>query len=209
MVPELVRSWVAGWVISRGSPPVTEELWGYRIDVGLEHQRVRFVVPDPVADDVRKLADTVTEPATWIKAPVEAAEITPWLGPEWMVDTPGFLMSTELHSGRPSSPDGYSLTSETADGITKVRVLTTDREPAAWGQVAPTGATAVFDQIQTAGAHRRRGLGSLVMRALSGAAADQGATVGILATTCDGQSLYRSLGWHTHAPMSGFIHHPS
>lgn len=209
MVSELVRSWVAGWVVSRGSPRVTEELWGYRIEVGLGSEMVRYVVPEPVADDVRKLADTVSQPATWITAPVEAAEITPWLGPEWTLDAPGFLMSTELHRDpRRPTPAGYSLTGETVDGVIRVRVLTADREPVAWGQVAPTGATAVFDRVQTVEGHRRRGLGSLVMRSLCHAAAERGATIGTVAATRDGRSLYRSLGWRTHAPMSGFVREP-
>uniref|UniRef100_UPI000AC6FF97 GNAT family N-acetyltransferase n=1 Tax=Streptomyces sp. NRRL B-24085 TaxID=1709476 RepID=UPI000AC6FF97 len=73
---------------------------------------------------------------------------------------------------------------------------------AARGQTAPTGATAVFDRIETAPAHRRRGLGSVVMRTLQGAAAAAGARTGVLAGTPAGRALYESLGWHVQAPLT-------
>ncbi|MFE9229703.1 GNAT family N-acetyltransferase [Streptomyces massasporeus] len=53
-------------------------------------------------------------------------------------------------------------------------VAAPDGSLAARGQIAPTGGTAVADQVETAPGHRRKGLGSVVMRTLQNAAVRQG-----------------------------------
>jgi GNAT superfamily N-acetyltransferase len=50
-------------------------------------------------------------------------------------------------------------------------VRTADGAFAARGKIAVTGPTAAVDQVKTDPAHQRRGLGRLVMRRLTGAAA--------------------------------------
>ncbi|WP_093799080.1 GNAT family N-acetyltransferase [Streptomyces sp. Wb2n-11] len=87
--------------------------------------------------------------------------------------------------------------------MTRLFVAAPDGGFAARGQVAPTGRTAVVDQVETAPAHRRKGLGALVMRTLQDTAREQGATAGILGATTDGRGLYESLGWQACAPLTG------
>lgn len=88
-------------------------------------------------------------------------------------------------------------------------VRTSEGHFAARGQVAPTGRSAVIDQIETAPEHRRRGLGGLVMRTLQDTAHAAGATTGVLVGTPDGQALYSTLGWTTHSPMTSVWFEPS
>ncbi|MDO3701713.1 GNAT family N-acetyltransferase [Micromonospora sp. C28SCA-DRY-2] len=52
-------------------------------------------------------------------------------------------------------------------------------------------------------AHRRRGLGSVVMAALHRHAARRGARTGILVATDEGRALYQRLGWVVHTEVSG------
>ncbi|MCX4390402.1 GNAT family N-acetyltransferase [Micromonospora peucetia] len=52
-------------------------------------------------------------------------------------------------------------------------------------------------------AHRRRGLGRVVMRALCDQAAGHGTHTGILVATHDGRAFYSALGWTVHSPVSG------
>nr|WP_308429779.1 GNAT family N-acetyltransferase [Streptomyces ruber] len=68
--------------------------------------------------------------------------------------------------------------------------------------MAPTGRTAVADQVETSAAHRRRGLGTLVMRTLGRAAFEQGARTGVLAGTPDGRAPYESPGRRVEAPLA-------
>lgn len=109
------------------------------------------------------------------------------------------------------------METEHRDGVFRVRVTAPD----ARGQVAAAGdgrteeggtydggtggGTAVVDQVETWEDHRRRGLGQLVLRTLETAAADAGATTGVLAATRDGLGLYTSLGRRLQGPVTGVV----
>lgn len=196
-----------GWAVSRGTPPPVDQPWGYRIDVGLGRHVFRHVLPEPDEASVRKLCETVEQPYAWLKVLAEPEEVAGWITPEWTVpDDPGFMMYTSLRPGpAPDLPAGYGLHTETHEGVHLVRVLAADGSLAARGQVAPTGRTAVFDQIETYEDHQRRGLGSAVMRLLHNAAAGAGATTGVLAATVQGRALYTALGWRQQGPLTGVV----
>ncbi|MFI6843541.1 GNAT family N-acetyltransferase [Kitasatospora sp. NBC_00085] len=206
----VVRCWVDGWVVSRLAAPPVVEPWGYTVDVGVTGHVTRHVLDatgDAVREaDVRKVAGDVRAEGTWLKIFAEPALVAPWLGPDWWIDDePGYLMTAPLAPApahRLTAPDGYHLRTWTRGGV--VRTLVTDATGAlaARGQTVPLGATAVVDQVETSVEHRRRGLGSLVMRTLATAAFDQGAQTGILAGTPDGHALYTSLGWDVLAPLT-------
>ncbi|MFC9324776.1 GNAT family N-acetyltransferase [Kitasatospora sp. NPDC057015] len=207
MASELARAWVRGWVASRATAAPVEEPWGLRIEVGHPRQVTRHVLFDTRQATVRALAGRISAPTTSIKAFVEPEALAPLLSPEdWTPDSAGFLMSAALRPAAVRAPDSYRLTGESVDGVTRVRVLGPDGSLAARGQIAPTGPTAVVDQVETDPAHRRRGLGTLVMRTLATAAAEQGAGTGVLGATTEGRALYESLGWTVRAPLSGFVY---
>lgn len=210
-----MRNWVDGWVVSRGAAPPAVEPWGWTIDVGLAHHVSRhvFAATNDEVDEatVRKVADSVTGAGIWLKVFAEPSRVGPWLGDGWWVDPePGRLMSVRLRTSRrpgthetPAAvPDGYRLRTWSSGGVTRVMVAAPDGSWAARGQIAPTGATAVVDQIETSPDHRRRGLGTVVMRTLTQAALEQGAEVGVLGGTPDGRALYESLGWRVDAPLT-------
>ncbi|MFF9280775.1 GNAT family N-acetyltransferase [Streptomyces griseosporeus] len=205
----IVRAWVDGWTVSRGAAPPVIEPWGCTIDVGLDGHPSRHVfgaLGDAVDEAaVRKVAEGVTGAGVWLKVFRDPAEVGGWLGPAWWIDPePGYLMSVPLTPAvdAPSVPDGYRLRTWARGGVVRAMVAAPDGSFAARGQIAPTGATAVADQIETSPAHRRRGLGSLVMRTLQRAAAEQGAETGVLAGTPAGRALYESLGWRVEALLT-------
>ncbi|MFF7278691.1 GNAT family N-acetyltransferase [Streptomyces griseorubiginosus] len=205
----VVQAWVDGWVVSRGAAPPQREPWGFTVDVGQIAQVSRHVF-DALGDDVDeqavgKVADGVTGAGVWLKVFQGPETVGNWLGEGWWVDPePGFLMTVPLTASahRTVAPHGYRLRTWAVGGVTRVLVAAPDGSLAARGQVAPTGATAVFDQIETVAAHQRRGLGSLVMRTLQTAASATGAETGVLAGTPAGRGLYESLGWHVEAPLT-------
>ncbi|MFH9352000.1 GNAT family N-acetyltransferase [Kitasatospora sp. NPDC017646] len=207
---ELVRMWISGWVASRGAADPVERPWGWTIDVGSPTGEVgRHVLPEPTEAEVRKLAEATTAPTTWLKLFAEDDTVRPWLGPQWRLDRPGFLMTapltTEQPLGQPGLPAGYTLTTWARGGVLRALVRSEDGHLAARGQAGLAGAVAVPDQIVTAPDHRRRGLGSVVMRALQAGAYEAGARTGVLVGTAAGQSLYTALGWTTHAPMASLV----
>ncbi|MER7579015.1 GNAT family N-acetyltransferase [Kitasatospora sp. NPDC097691] len=206
---ELVRMWISGWVVSRGSAEPVDQPWGWSIDVGSPAGEVgRHVLPEPTEAEVRKIAEATTAPTTWLKLFAEDATVRPWLGPQWRLDVPGFLMSVPLAPERPEPPAGHTVTTWERGGVIRTMVRTEDGQLAARGQAGLAGPVAVPDQISTTPGFRRRGLGALVMRTLQSAAHERGARTGVLVATPDGQALYTALGWTTHAPMASLVLDP-
>ncbi|MGC0337944.1 GNAT family N-acetyltransferase [Streptomyces sp. SLBN-8D4] len=206
----VVQAWVTGWAVSRGAAPPEREPWGFTVDVGQLAQVSRHVL-EALGDDVdeelvRRVAGGVTGAGVWLKVFQDPAVVGGRLGEGWWVDPePGYLMTVPLagaEGGRTQLPEGYRKRVWSAGGVTRVLVAAPDGSLAARGQTAPTGATAVFDQIETAPAHRRLGLGSVVMRTLQAAAAAAGADTGVLVGTPAGRALYESVGWHVKAPLT-------
>jgi len=217
-VPALVRAWISGWTVSRGAADPEAEPWGWSIDVGQPRHPWRHVLPAPVESDVRKLTEGTTVPWTWLKLFGVDERALPWIGPGWHVDVPGHLMTCRLRPETPAVPDGYRITTWSRGGVIRALVRTVDGEYAARGQIglgpvvgiAPDAPLlAVADQIETAPEHRRRGLGSLLMRTLQREAHAAGARTGLLVGTTEGRALYTALGWRWHAPMLSLWYDPS
>lgn len=201
MVDHLVRAWVHGWAASRQtSAPVTEPD-GWRIDVGLPDHRVRYILPSAEEDLVRARVAGLSEHGTWIKV---FGIVQSTLMPGWTNDEPGHLMTIGLRERAVVPvPDGYRLELKDGGDRADAIVYAADGEIAARAQTGLAGEHAVIDKVATEPAHRRRGLGRVVMAALSGFAADAGAKEAVLAATDDGRALYLALGWADVRPLTG------
>ncbi|MEU5334425.1 GNAT family N-acetyltransferase [Streptomyces asoensis] len=204
-----VCAWVDGWVVSGGPAPPVARPWGWTIDVGTgtRHatRHVLGATNDAVTESaVRTVAGAVTGAGVWLKAFADPSVVGPWLGPGWWIDPePGSLMTAPLTAVPPgSAPAGYRTRTWSRGGVIRTMIAAPDGSLAARGQIAPTGATAVVDQIETSPHHRRRGLGALVMRTLQHAAAGQGARTGVLGATPQGRALYESLGWRVESSLT-------
>ncbi|WP_030386816.1 GNAT family N-acetyltransferase [Streptomyces sp. NRRL S-241] len=210
---EAARAWVHGWTLSRGAAEPVPRAWGFTIDVGLAGHVMRHVLHTADEATVRRVTGHASAPGVWLKTLVPPETLEPWLAPGWhLAGGAGYLMSASLpvaHTrARPGAPDGYRLDTWTRAGVTRALVRTADGAFAARGQVAVTGLGAVVDQVETDPAHQRRGLGRLVMDRLTAAAAEQGATAGVLGATPDGRALYETMGWRTLAPLTGAVRGP-
>ncbi|WP_351222973.1 GNAT family N-acetyltransferase [Streptomyces sp. NPDC002133] len=206
-----VRAWVDGWVVSRGAAEPVAEPWGFTIDVGLPLHTTHHVLTDGGGSAVRKVAGAARTPGRWLKVFEDPEKVLDLLGPDWTPDEPGFLMTAELRHEEPGAvPAGHRLRTWTHGGVTKALVTRDDGAFAARGQIARGGPArpAVVDQIETAPEHRRKGLGSLVMRTLQNAAVEEGATTGVLGGTPDGRALYEALGWRVIAPLVSVYYDP-
>ncbi|MFI6293920.1 GNAT family N-acetyltransferase [Nonomuraea sp. NPDC050790] len=205
MSVDIVRAWVRGWAVSRATGQPVEELWGLRVDVGLPGHLVRHILPEPSPALLRHLAGTLDTPGTWLKVCAPADQVAPSLTSAWSVQMPEFMMTARLRHTEVAAPGGYTLAVVQRGEVVTARLLTGDGEVAARGQIALTGATGVVDQVETAAEHRRRGLGSVVMKALSSAAAERGASTGVLLATADGRALYSTLGWRLHTVVTAAV----
>ncbi|WP_194915508.1 GNAT family N-acetyltransferase [Catenulispora rubra] len=206
MTTDLMHRWAEGWSVSRGTEPPVPTRWGLRIEVGDDKQLRRHLLFEPQEQGVRELVASIDEPLTWLKSHVAPSELAPWLPAGWIEDEPGWLMAVDVAPAAVVVPDGYRLTSESKDGTTYVRILTSGGVLAARGQYGYVGDHGTVDQISTEPEHRRRGLGSVVMNALANKAYELGASTSVLGATNDGRALYESLGWKVHAPLAGFVY---
>ncbi|ANZ39211.1 GNAT family N-acetyltransferase [Lentzea guizhouensis] len=193
-----VADWVRGWALSRGTPAPVEEPDGYRVDVGLPAHRVRYVLPDPAAAGPR--AATLTEPGTWLKVCGSPDQVQ--LTPAWTVGAPEYLMTIDLHPHPPVPPPATYTAELRSTGDVHDAVVLNNDHLAAKGRVAVCGSAAVVDVVETDPAHRRRGLGRVVMSELTRAAAAGGATRAVLVATEDGRALYEKLGWAVVSPVT-------
>ncbi|MFK3984972.1 GNAT family N-acetyltransferase [Micromonospora sp. NPDC050397] len=201
-VPELVTAWGQGWAVSRNTEAPTGIPGGFRVDVGLPNHRVRHVLHSCDADSLSRLGRTLTAPGTWIKACVDPAVFRAAL-PNWTVDVAGYLMTARFTAGTVEPAVPYTTRIVTEGRTVVATVLDATGQVAASARLAPAGEFGTVDKVQTEPAHRRRGLGTVVMRALADHAVRQGMRTGILVATDDGRALYRALGWTVRSDMPG------
>ncbi|RAG83476.1 GNAT family N-acetyltransferase [Streptacidiphilus pinicola] len=201
---DLVRAWAVGWAVSRRKPRPTERPWGLYIDVAEPELAGRHVVERADESCIRDACASVTTGDVWLEVPGPLDEVAERLPAGWRVDPAesGHLMAAELGASAAPAPGGYALTTTEEDDVTYVRVLDATGAVAAHGQLAVVGRTAVVDRVRTEEAHRRRGLGSLVMRTLTDRALARGAEVGVLGASDAGRALYETLGWTRHSPLA-------
>ncbi|MCJ9429159.1 GNAT family N-acetyltransferase [Kordiimonas marina] len=200
--PVLVARWLEGWTRSRETPPPVADHGGLRVDVGLPEQRVRYVFTE-LGPAIPALAATIHEPYMFLKACASPEAMRAILPPPWSVQPPGYLMTcdgpmTGVMAEVGGLPAGYRLEVNTGAKASSVRVVAEDGSLAASGWVVPVDEFAIYDRIETDPAHRRRGLGRAVMKALEGLAREAGATRGLLVATDDGRALYETVGWSLH-----------
>lgn len=203
---ELTTLWAQGWSVSRGTPPPVPTRWGLRIEVGAADQVRRHLLLDPDLDAAAELAASIDEPQTWIKSHVTPAFLGPALGADWAEDSAGWLMTCDVAPAPVRVPEGYSVATDFAAGVTRVRVLAADGSVASRAQYGHREGFGVVDRVRTDAAHQRRGLGSVVMGTLANVARDDGAQTSILGATVEGRALYESLGWKSRAPLAGFVY---
>ncbi|WEO97433.1 GNAT family N-acetyltransferase [Streptomyces sp. FXJ1.172] len=206
---EAVRAWVDGWVVSRGAAEPTREPWGFTVQVGLSKEVARHVLTAADGATVRKLAESSVAGVA-LKVFVPARTLAAWLPAGWgLLDGHAAFMAASLADveATPGLPGGYRLSSWSRGGVTRVVVRAADGAFAARGQIAVTGTTAAVDQVETAPAHQRRGLGRAVLGTLAEAGAGQGARAAVLGATEEGRALYESVGWRVLAPLSAAMRH--
>lgn len=199
---DLFVRWQRGWGVARSLPPADDIGGGIlRLRSGQIGRDVEYFAGD--AGDPSSLARLVLgeDAPTWLTMPatdgtaaaLEAAGLA-------LLRRAEQLMTTDLRAHPRTTPNGpYRVRTDVEPGpygtVLTAEVRHESGELAASGTMGLTGRDATADRILTRPAHRRHGLASAVMSALTRAATDEGATRGILVASEEGQRLYRALGW--------------
>lgn len=195
-------AWGRGWAVSRGVPDPVEVPGGFRVDVGLPSHRVRYVLHTWDTALLEALDRQVAAPGTWIKVSGRTTDLRGALSARWTTEPAAYLMSVRFTVAAGDPPGRYETRATTDGEVVIATVLDAAGAEAASGRLAPAGGHGVIDQVETAPAHRRRGLGTAVMRTLSNHAAHNGLGTGILVATETGRRLYRTLGWTVRSEIA-------
>lgn len=173
---------------------------GWRVDTGGEEERRRYVFAH-AGEGFDALARSIDEPRVFVKLCADAATMRALLPPRWAVQPSHCMMVRDGPSPAAEVPPGYRATSRTEGGVTVVEIVDATGGRAASGQAAELDGVFVYNQIATAEAHRRRGLGRALMAALAQARRDPAARE-VLTATDLGRALYLSIGWRVYAPYT-------
>lgn len=193
--PALLRAWLDARSISRGLPLSVVDHGGFRVDSAQPDEARRYVFAH--ADwRITALARSISAPRVLIKLCGPGATLQALLPQGWHVRPPSWFMATNGEMALPPArlTAGYEAIVERAGALCTATIRDADGVVAASGRALLHRGVFVYDQIQTAPDHRRKGLASAVMRLLQ-AAGRGGAATQALTATPDGRQLYEALGW--------------
>lgn len=199
--PKLVFAWQTGHSLARHAPPPVHDRGGFRVDTHAEKEVKRWVFPQ-LCEGLLAIAAEITAPRHFLKLCGSNEALRAVLPERWQVQPANYFMQARAGAtGTSSLPDGYTMEVRQTGSVTKACVIAPNGEVAANGTAAETNDAFIYDRIETALNHRRKGLGMVVMSAL--ASAKRSATVPqLLVATEEGRSLYTRLGWDVIAPFS-------
>lgn len=197
------EAWARGWTLTRQTSPPRQEEFGWRIEVDRPGQRRRFILPG--LGGLEQLGAALHAPETWLKICAPREPVAALLGGRWQLQPQEYLMHLRWRPEPAAVPAGYVLHEQQQGPVLLLELRTTGGEPAAQARCGIAQHHAVVDQVVTEAAHRRRGLGALLMKTLGNRALRAGAGQGVLVATEDGRALYASLGWTLVSPMTAAL----
>lgn len=199
--PALVFAWQAAHSLARKSPPPVRDRGGFRVDTHSEKEHIRWVFPT-LCDGLRDIARDISSPRHYLKLCDTNQALQSTLPARWVVQPQNYFMEAIAPAGETGPlPDGYTLQVHQDGSVTQVHIVAPNGELAANGTAAETMDAFVYDRIETAPDHRRKGLGIAVMNALASARKFT-SNPQLLVATEDGRSLYARLGWAVISPFA-------
>lgn len=199
--PQLVFAWQTAHSIARGAPLPVHDRGGYRVDTGSDKETKRWVFPQ-LCDGLREIAHEIAAPRHYLKLCGSDEALRSALPARWqMLPTNYFMVATAAVAGSKPLPDGYRLALDRDGPVVRASIVAATGDLAASGCAAEAADVFVYDRIETAQEHRRKGLGVAVMNALAGARQSLASTQ-LLVATEDGRGLYANLGWRVLGPFA-------
>lgn len=201
--PHLLEIWLKGWSMARTLPAPVKDNGILRVDVGWPQQVMRYVFPGP-SEKLINLAATINDPWVFLKICAEPETVRALLPSHWIIQAPGFMMTcyNGMSGYETELPKGYKISIDEHTTIPVVNVLTPDHTVAATGRIVFVDQFAIYNGIETHPDHRRKGLGSLVMKNLETIGVKRGIDKGVLVATAQGKVLYETLGWSMYSPYT-------
>ncbi|RFP20265.1 N-acetyltransferase [Duganella sp. BJB488] len=198
----LIERWLTGRSLARGLSLPSSHSGGLCVEVGSANELRRHVFVD-AGPALKACAAQIHAPRIFLKAAVAPDIMRAALPERWTIEGPGYLMyGSAATPGTAALAPDYHVSVDAEHGGHIARVIHASGELAASGRIAVHAGSAVFDQIITEEAHRRLGLGSVVMQHLDAVAEKACVTERLLVATEAGRALYERLGWTVLASWS-------
>ncbi|MBK1896918.1 GNAT family N-acetyltransferase [Chryseobacterium paridis] len=204
---DVIEKWLKGWSLSRELPLPVPYKSGFTVDVNAPTQKKRYLFCEPNEDFIQ-LSESINEPLVFLKVSSAFETFKDKIPSRWEVQGDQYMMSCfhTMHFLDRELPEDYQLEYEQYNSTYVVNIVTKEMgEQAAIGRVAIVDDLAVYDQIITDPNHRRKGLGSFVMKELEKIALSKGAYNNFLVATPEGKSLYESLGWEVYCAYTSIV----
>lgn len=192
-------SWLAARSIARGLPAPVCDHGGYRVDTHSDTEICRWVFARP-SMEMGELARAIDQPGHFIKLCGSSDELRSVVPSRWRLDQERYFMTGRQASTPQPLPHGYTIEIEQHGMIRRVAILNESGDQAAGGYAVESRDAFIYDRIETAPTHRRKGLGSLVMASL--AQMKRGDVPELLVATNEGRLLYEAQGWHVLSPYA-------
>lgn len=193
---DVIEKWLSAWALSRELPLPIKFKSGYKVDVGYEKQKARYLFAE-LNDDFIQLTKTINETWVFLKVCASPEDVINKISGKWFFQPQGYLMSCASPMSIPqiSLPDDYIVEFENYNSTTLIKIMTKDRELASIGRVIIVDDVAVYDRISTEENHKRKGLATYLMTELEQIAISKNVYKNFLVATEQGKILYQSLGW--------------
>jgi len=202
----MIEKWLTAWSLSRNLPPPVPFRSGFKVDVGWENQKTRYVFPE-LNEDFIQLSENMDEHSVFLKVCASPDELKKVISRKWVIQPQGYLMSC-FHKmkfrDKKLSPD-YRLCFDNYNSTHVIRINTQRNETAAIGRVVIVDDLAVYDRILTDHQHQRKGLATILMKELERIALSHGVFKNLLVATEEGKLLYESIGWETYSLYTSLV----
>ncbi|MCC9070639.1 GNAT family N-acetyltransferase [Flavobacterium sp. F-65] len=203
---DILEKWLKGWALSRELPLPIKYKSGYMIDVGYENQKKRYVFTEPNNDYIQ-LSKSIDEPWVYLKACTAPDKLKSMLSKKWVIEPQGYMMScsTQMSFSNRNLSDDYKFEFDNYNSTFVIRIVTKNGELTSIGRVVLVDDLAIYDRISTEENHRRKGLGTILMKELEKIALANNVSNNFLVATEEGKSLYLSLGWEIYSLYSSAV----
>lgn len=207
--PDIVEKWLKAWSLSRELPLPAKFKSGFKVDVGFEKQKTRYVFPELNSDFIQ-LSEKIDEPWIFLKVCSSPNQIKLAVSDKWIIQPQGFMMSCfhPMNIANVTLHNDYTLKLTTYNSTFVIEIFTQKNELASIGRVVLVDDLAVYDRILTDDKHRRKGLATFMMKELEKIALSKGVVKNFLVSTEEGKSLYQSLGWELYSLYTSIVIFP-
>jgi GNAT superfamily N-acetyltransferase len=203
---DTIEKWLKGWSLSRELPLPVVYKSGFKVEVGKEEQKIRYVFSE-LNNDFIELSKQIDEPWVYLKVCASPEEVKNQISGRWEIQPLGYMMSCSHLMNIPDIilHNDYQLEYETYNSTFVVKITTKNGELASIGRVVLVDDLAVYDRIFTERNHQRKGLATFLMKELEKIALSKGIVNHFLVSTEAGKPLYQSLGWKTESLYTSIV----